>query len=83
MMNKKTKQQLSDALDKALAPPRKRKPLDDLLSEYDDAAQAPASNDTNPVKEEITGVPQYRSLFRLRQGLQRISIASLMKRPIR
>ncbi len=50
-MNKKEKQLLSATLDKALAPPRKRPPLDDLLKEYDDGI-AIAS---------IASVPEYRS----------------------
>ncbi|MEW6207516.1 MAG: hypothetical protein AB1631_04060 [Acidobacteriota bacterium] len=50
-MNKKEKQLLSATLDKALAPPRKRPPLDDLLREYDDGIA---------ILPQAT-VPQYRS----------------------
>ena len=50
-MNKKEKQLLSATLDKALAPPRKRPPLDDLLKEYDDGIAILPQ----------TAVPQYRS----------------------
>ncbi len=50
-MNKKEKQLLSATLDKALAPPRKRPPLDDLLKEYDDGIAILPQ----------TSVPQYRS----------------------
>jgi hypothetical protein len=39
MMNKKLKQRLSETLDKALAPPRKRGHLDNLLEEYDDGSR--------------------------------------------
>ena len=56
-MKKTDRKRLDDALDKALAPPRKmpRQALDSLLDEYDDPTVQP--------KEKVlaAGVPEYRS----------------------
>src|SRR5215208_261180 len=51
MMNKKRKQRLSETLDKALAPPRKRGHLDNLLEEYDDGSRLVPS--TSKASEKI------------------------------
>jgi hypothetical protein len=51
MMNKKLKQRLSETLDKALAPPRKRGHLDNLLEEYDDGSRLVPS--TSKASEKI------------------------------
>jgi hypothetical protein len=48
MMNKKQKQILNATLDKALAPPKKRTHLDELLDEYDDKLAISASRPTSP-----------------------------------
>jgi hypothetical protein len=48
MMNKKLKQRLNETLDKALAPPKKRTHLDELLDEYDDKTSVSPSRPTPP-----------------------------------
>jgi hypothetical protein len=48
MMNKKQKQILNETLDKALAPPRKRDNLDELLDEYDDKLPIAPPHPTSP-----------------------------------
>jgi len=55
-MKKTDRKRLDDALDKALAPPRKmpRQALDSLLDEYDDPGSKSGENPTTPV-------PEYRS----------------------
>jgi hypothetical protein len=56
-MKKTDQKRLDDALDKALAPPRKmpRQALDSLLDEYDEPAAKVEAN------EDSTAVPEYRS----------------------
>jgi hypothetical protein len=56
-MKKTDRKRLDDALDKALAPPRKmpRQALDSLLDEYDEPATKVELN------EDSTAVPEYRS----------------------
>ena len=56
-MKKTDRKRLDDALDKALAPPRKmpRQALDNLLDEYDDPTVQPKE------KAPAAGVPEYRS----------------------
>jgi hypothetical protein len=62
-MKKTDRKRLDDALDKALAPPRKmpRQALDTLLDEYDD----PTSKGEG--KERTAAVPEYRSTEAIKQ----------------
>src|SRR3712207_6184152 len=65
-MKKTDRKRLDDALDKALAPPRKmpKQALDNLLDEYDDPAGQTKENPTT------APVPEYRSTGALKPELQ-------------
>lgn len=65
-MKKTDRKRLDDALDKALAPPRKmpKQALDNLLDEYDDPTVQ------NKEKPSATSVPEYRSTEALENNSQ-------------